>query len=79
MYNKTAQVWQNNKCDDACYYSKNADFKKLFDKLEISKIPSYFDHLNKHNVIYMTFNEFPKKIALMGSLSIGIQIYSWKI
>ena len=43
----------------ACYYSKNADFKKLFDKLEISKSSSYLEHLNKHNVIYMTFNQLP--------------------
>ena len=40
----------------ACYYSKNADFKNLFDKLEISKSDSYLKHLNKHNVIYITFN-----------------------
>ena len=40
----------------ACYYSKNADFKNLFDKLEISKSDSYLTHLNKHNVIYITFN-----------------------
>lgn len=40
----------------ASYYSKNADFKNLFDKLEISEDPSYSAHLNKHNVIYMTFN-----------------------
>ncbi len=44
----------------ACYYSKNADFKPLFDNLEISKYESYLKHLNKHNVIYMTMNEFPK-------------------
>ncbi len=40
----------------ACYYSKNSDFKTLFDKLEISKSGSYLEHLNKHNVIYITFN-----------------------
>ena len=40
----------------ACYYSKNANFKNLFDKLEISKSKSYLQHLNKHNVIYMTLN-----------------------
>ena len=40
----------------ACYYSKNADFKALFDKLKISKNESYLEHLNKHNVIYITFN-----------------------
>lgn len=44
----------------ACYYSKNADFKTLFDNLEISKNHSYLTHLNKHNVIYMTMNELPK-------------------
>ena len=43
----------------ASYYSKNADFKDLFDKLNISKSESYLDHLNKHNVIYITFNELP--------------------
>ena len=43
----------------ASYYSKNADFKELFDKLEISKSSSYREHLNKHNVIYMTFNQIP--------------------
>ena len=40
-----------------CYYSKNADFKTLFDKLEISKSNSYMDHLNKHNVVYITFSK----------------------
>lgn len=40
----------------ASYYSKNADFKDLFDKLEISKDKSYLKHLNKHNVFYITFN-----------------------
>ena len=41
----------------ASYYSKTADFKHLFDKLNISKCDSYLEHLNKHNVIYMTLNE----------------------
>ena len=40
----------------ACYYSKNANFKNLFDKLEISKSSSYLEYLNKHNVVYMTLN-----------------------
>ncbi|MDO4975242.1 MAG: AAA family ATPase [Alphaproteobacteria bacterium] len=44
----------------ASYYSKNADFKYLFDKLEISKNSTYLEHLNKHNVVYMTLNEVPK-------------------
>lgn len=41
----------------ANYYSKNADFKDLFDKLKISKDKSYLKHLNKHNVIYITFSK----------------------
>ena len=44
----------------ASYYSKNTNFKKLFDKLEINKSKSYLKHLNKHNVIYMTLNQLPK-------------------
>ena len=43
----------------ASYYSKTANFKHLFDKLNISKCDSYPEHLNKHNVIYMTLNEMP--------------------
>ena len=39
-----------------CYYSKNADFKNIFNNLNISKCDSYEKHLNKHNVIYITFN-----------------------
>ena len=40
----------------ASYYSKNTDFKELFDNLKISKSEYYLKHLNKHNVIYITFN-----------------------
>ena len=32
----------------ASYYSKNADFKKLFDKMKIGESESYLEHLNKH-------------------------------
>ena len=39
-----------------CYYSKNADFKNIFDNLNISKCDSYEKHLNKHNVIYINFS-----------------------
>ena len=43
----------------ASYYSKNANFKELFDKLKISKSKSYLKHLNKHNVVYITLNQLP--------------------
>ena len=38
------------------YYSKNVNSKEIFDKLNISKCDSYEKHLNKHNVIYITFS-----------------------
>jgi len=38
------------------YYSKNANFKNLFDKLNISKSDTYLTHLNKHNVVYLNFS-----------------------
>ena len=38
------------------YYSKNANFKNIFDKLKISKSDIYEQHLNKHNVVYLNFS-----------------------
>ena len=46
----------------ASYYSKGADFKYLFDKLEISKSKTYLEHLNKHNVIYIDFSKEPEEV-----------------
>lgn len=43
----------------ASYYSKSANSKNIFDNLQISKDKSYLEHLNKHNVIYMTLNQLP--------------------
>ena len=44
----------------ASYYSKGADFKNLFDNLEISKSETYLEHLNKHNVVYIDFSKKPR-------------------
>ena len=41
------------------YYSKNANFKDIFDNLKISDSESYLAHLNKHNVVYLQLNELP--------------------
>ena len=41
----------------ATYYSKNLDAKNIFEKLKISQDSSYLEHLNKHNVIYISFND----------------------
>lgn len=43
----------------ASYYSKSGDCASVFDKLKISQDSSYLEHLNKHNVIYMTLNQIP--------------------
>ena len=40
----------------ASYYSKNLDTKNIFDNLKVHECESYKNHLNKHNVIYMSFN-----------------------
>ena len=34
------------------YYSKRLNTKEIFDKLVVSKSPSYKEHLNQHNVLY---------------------------
>jgi len=41
------------------YYSKNANFKNIFDKLKISDSESCLTHLNNHNVVYLQLNELP--------------------
>ena len=38
------------------YYTTNLDTKDVFDKLNISQCESYEEHLNKHNVVYMSLN-----------------------
>ncbi|WP_234122775.1 AAA family ATPase [Clostridium hydrogenum] len=41
------------------YYSKAVDSKEIFDTLNISKSETYIEHLNKYNVINISFNEIP--------------------
>ncbi|MBU3106978.1 AAA family ATPase [Clostridium gasigenes] len=43
------------------YYSKGVDSKVMFDTLKISKANSYEKHLNKYNVINISFNTIPDK------------------
>lgn len=40
-------------------YSKGSSFKEMFDRLRISKDPSYLIHLNQHNVIADLDASFP--------------------
>ena len=39
------------------YYSIAVDSKDVFDNLKISSFPSYTEHLNKYNVINISFND----------------------
>ena len=43
------------------YYSKCVDSKEIFDNLKISKEDGYEEHLNKYNVINISFNKIPDK------------------
>lgn len=44
----------------ASFFGKGGDSRSVFEKLEISKNNQFEKHLNKHNVIYIAFNEVPK-------------------
>ncbi|MEG0671717.1 AAA family ATPase [Clostridium sp.] len=43
------------------YYSKAVDSKNIFETLRISKTDGYEEHLNKYNVINISFNTIPDK------------------
>ncbi|MGL5149553.1 MAG: DUF5301 domain-containing protein [Clostridium sp.] len=43
------------------YYSKEVDSKDIFNKLNVSSISSYEQHLNKYNVINISLNELSDK------------------
>ena len=40
----------------ASYYCSALDTRDVFSKLDINNSPSYYRHLNKHNVIFIPFN-----------------------
>ena len=44
----------------ASFFGKGRSSKEVFDKLDVSSAEGYERHLNKHNVIYIPFNESPK-------------------
>lgn len=45
----------------AAYLGKGVDSRKIFDNLEVGKQGWYGKHLNRHNVIYIAFNELPNE------------------
>ncbi|MGL5693122.1 MAG: AAA family ATPase [Peptostreptococcaceae bacterium] len=42
------------------YYSRAVDSKDIFNSLKISNIDNYDEHLNKYNVITISFNKIPE-------------------
>lgn len=44
----------------ASFFGKGEDSRNVFQKLAISRCKGVAEHLNKHNVIYITLNETPK-------------------
>lgn len=45
----------------ASFFSKGSDSRKVFQKLKIGAAEKFENHINKHNVIYITFNEIPNE------------------
>ena len=43
------------------YYTTGIDSQYIFNKLNIGKCDSYLEHLNKHNVISISFNKISDK------------------
>lgn len=44
----------------AAFFGKGVDSSEIFDHLKVSQYPWYGEHLNKHNVIHIYFNEMPR-------------------
>lgn len=55
----------------ASYYNKGVDSHAEFDTLKVAQYPWYREHLNRHNVIHIVFNEVPKGCKTYG------QFISW--
>ena len=48
------------------YYSKRCDSKEIFDKLKISKYPTYEENLNKYHVLYLDMQSFASSLDKEG-------------
>ena len=47
----------------AAFFEKGFDSRKIFGGLEISTCRQYEEHLNQHNVIYITLSECPDECS----------------
>ncbi len=50
----------------ASFFGKGRESRKLFEDLDIGKYERFESHLNKHNVIYIPFNEIPDACKTYG-------------
>lgn len=51
------------------YYGRGCDSEKLFSGLVAEKLPSYSQHLNQHNVIFLNIQQFMRGAESLNSLS----------
>ena len=45
----------------ASYYSRNGDAPGLFSRLKIAETPSHREHCGQYDVIFISFNELPRR------------------
>lgn len=57
----------------SAYYDKSCDSRALFEDLEIAKAPSFEEHLNKYDVIYLDITLFISVCRDLGSIMAYIQ------
>lgn len=51
------------------YYGRECDSKSMFDGLAVGQIPSYSQHLNQHDVIFLNVQQFMRGAESLNSLS----------
>jgi hypothetical protein len=55
------------------YYDRSCDSKSLFEDLEIAKDPSFEEHLNKYDVIYLDMTFFISTSTNLGEVLMNLQ------
>lgn len=63
----------------AAYYSRCCDSHALFQKLQIAKEPSFEEHLNRHNVLYIDVQWFRSVAKGKGQLAQTVQYLQTEI
>lgn len=51
------------------YYGRECDSKRMFDGLAVGKFPSYSQHLNQHDVIFLNVQQFMRGAESLNDLS----------